>query len=236
MHILVTRPEPDGERTAAALRERGHEVTVMPLMRTEPVPAAIGAGPWAAVIVTSANACRAMMGRKELETLRDLPAFAVGRRTAQAARAVGFSDVTAAGGDAGALVAAVVDGAPRHRPLLYLAGEERAADLEGRLGAHGFCVVTTVVYRMVAMTGFSAAVTAALSAGTIDAALHYSGASAGACLAAAQAANLTPNLLKMRHFCISAEVASVLARAGASDLRVAAQPSEQALFDLVGDG
>ena len=32
MRILVTRPLPDGERTAAALRARGHDVLLVPLM------------------------------------------------------------------------------------------------------------------------------------------------------------------------------------------------------------
>src|SRR5438067_7912940 len=32
MRLLVTRPEPDGERTAASLRARGREVTLAPLL------------------------------------------------------------------------------------------------------------------------------------------------------------------------------------------------------------
>ena len=35
MRLLVTRPEQDGERTAAALRARGHEALLAPLMRIE---------------------------------------------------------------------------------------------------------------------------------------------------------------------------------------------------------
>jgi uroporphyrinogen-III synthase len=234
MRILVTRPEPDAERSAAALRERGHDATVLPLMGVEPVAAEIGAGPWGAVIATSANACRAIAPRPEAAGLLCLPLFAVGRRTAQAARTAGFADVTAAEGNVRALAAAIVESAARERPLLYLAGEERAADLEGMLMAEGFQVTTAVVYRMVAMNGFSVAVAAALGGGAIDAALHYSAASASTCLNAAAAAGITPSLLKIRHFCLSAQVAAVLAAAGATELFVAAEPSEAALFDLIG--
>jgi len=234
MRILVTRPETDGERTASALRERGHDVTVMPLMRAEPIEAELGDGPWGGVIATSANACRAVVSRSDLASLVDLPFFAVGRRTAQAARTAGFSDVTAAEGDVKDLAAAIMESASRDRPLLYLAGEERAADLEGMLAAEGFLITTAVVYRMVAMNGFSAAVAATLAGGGIDAALHYSAASAGACLAAGRAAGVEPSLLKIRHFCLSAQVAATLGSAGANDLRVAAEPSEIALFDLIG--
>jgi uroporphyrinogen-III synthase len=235
MRLLVTRPEPDGERTAAALRERGHDVTVMPLMRTEPVAADLGGGGWSAVLLTSANACRAVADRVEMAELVSLPVFAVGRRTAQAARTAGFVDVTAAEGSGKALAAAVAEGVlARHRPLLYLAGEERAADLENLLAAQGFVVRVAVVYRMLAESAFSATVRAALEQDAIDAALHFSARSAGACLAAAEAAGVLHNILKIRHYCLSAAIASGLAAAGANDLVVAAEASETALLDGIG--
>ena len=61
MRLLVTRPEPDNERTAAELRARGHEVMLAPMLRVEPViDADLGTGPWAAVLITSANGARAI--------------------------------------------------------------------------------------------------------------------------------------------------------------------------------
>ena len=38
MAVLVTRPHPDDEATAAALRARGFEVLRAPMLRFEPVP------------------------------------------------------------------------------------------------------------------------------------------------------------------------------------------------------
>jgi uroporphyrinogen-III synthase len=38
MAVLVTRPQPDNETTAAALRARGVEVLLAPALRFEPVP------------------------------------------------------------------------------------------------------------------------------------------------------------------------------------------------------
>ena len=55
MRLVVTRPQADGERTAAALRACSHEVLLAPLMRVEPVEIDLS-GTWGAVIVTSANA------------------------------------------------------------------------------------------------------------------------------------------------------------------------------------
>ena len=98
MRLVVTRPLADSERTAAALRARGHQVLVAPLMRVEPVAADLR-GTWAAVIMTSANAPAAIAANPAREALIKLPAFAVGQRSADAARQAGFSNATAAGGD-----------------------------------------------------------------------------------------------------------------------------------------
>ena len=38
MAVLVTRPHPDDETTAAALRDRGFEVLRAPMLRFEAVP------------------------------------------------------------------------------------------------------------------------------------------------------------------------------------------------------
>src|SRR6266542_1911543 len=104
MAVLVTRPHPDDEATAAALRARGFEVLRAPMLRFEPVPFHADAdAPYGAVIVTSANALRAIASHLTDSPLLRLPLFAVGEHTAAAARAAGFSQVSAARGDAGAL-------------------------------------------------------------------------------------------------------------------------------------
>ena len=61
MAVLVTRPHPDYETTAQALRARGFDVLRAPMLRFEPVPFRDDAdATYGAVIVTSANALRAI--------------------------------------------------------------------------------------------------------------------------------------------------------------------------------
>jgi uroporphyrinogen-III synthase len=104
VRLLVTRPEPECERTAALLRERGHEVLRLPLLRIEPIEdAEIGTGPWAAVLFTSANAVRAAAAHRRFRELANLPVYTVGRRTKAAAVAAGFASVMSADGDVNAL-------------------------------------------------------------------------------------------------------------------------------------
>ncbi|MGH6726148.1 MAG: uroporphyrinogen-III synthase, partial [Pseudolabrys sp.] len=122
MRIVVTRPHSESERTAATLRARGHDVLVAPLMQVEPVKAELSGG-WGGVTITSANAPAAAADNPQCQTLLRLPLFAVGQRSATAARQAGFADITTAGGDVRDLVRLIATRrADAKAPLLYLAG------------------------------------------------------------------------------------------------------------------
>jgi uroporphyrinogen-III synthase len=230
MRVVVTRPQSDGERTAAALRARGHHVLVAPLMRVEPVAADLG-GQWGAVIVTSANAPSVIADNPARNALYMLPLFAVGQRSAEAARHAGFTNVTSAGGDVHDLVRMLVARqADAKAPLLYLAGEDRAADLIVELSARGIAAEMRIVYRAVAAP-FPPALIEALKAGEVDAVIHFSRRSADSYVAGAKKADVTRAALAVRHFCLSAQVAEPLA--GAGHIAVAARPDEAALIELL---
>jgi uroporphyrinogen-III synthase len=231
MRVLVTRPLPDGERTAAALRARGYQVLLAPLMKVKSVTADLS-GDWAAVIVSSANALRALEAG-QLAPLKNLPLFAVGERTAAAAREAGFGDVRAAHGDAGDLIRLVSERyAGQSAPHLYLAGEDRAADIEGELARRGIQVRTVVVYKNVT-TGFPPELVRALTGGLIGAVLHFSRRSAENYVAGARDAGLAGPAVRPRHFCLSPQVAEPLQALGIHDAGIAARPDEAALLDLL---
>lgn len=239
MRILVTRPAADAERTAEALRARGHEVIVAPLLTIVFLSdSELGDGPrpesWSAILVTSANAARAIAGHKRRDELRRIPAFAVGKLTAQELLTEGFTDVTSADGDVDDLAELV---AARLKPparLLYLAGEERAGDLAGVLRAKNFDVAAVVVYRVAVAQTLPAEAATALRSG-LNGVLHYSRRSAEAFVAAARNSGLLEAALtKPVHYCLSAKVAEPLRKAGAADIRIAARPEEAALMALCG--
>lgn len=233
MRVVVTRPQPDGERTASALRARGHEVLLTPLMQVEPVDADL-AGDWGAVIVTSANAPGAIAANPARDALLALPLIAVGKRSADAAREAGFTEVTSAGGDVRdllrLLVARRLDATA---PLLYLAGEDRAADLIGDLNVRGIAAELRVVYRAVTAP-FPPALIEALKANEIDAVLHFSARSAVNYVAGARAAGVLAPALAVRHVCLSAAVAEPLTAAGATAIAIAPRPDEATLIALLG--
>jgi uroporphyrinogen-III synthase len=234
VRLLVTRPLEDGERTAQVLRARGHSVTLAPLLRIEPLVAEFGPGPFAAVLTTSANAARAMAGHARLAELRSVPLYTVGRRSAEAARAVGFSIVHSADGDAHDLIRiAARELAGAARPLLYLAGADRSVDLAEGLGRHGLTVRTAIVYRAAAAERLPRKTEQAIRAGEIGGVLHYSRRSADAFLRCAEAAGLRGRALALTHFCLSPQVSAPLAEAGAADIRIAPRSDEEALFELL---
>jgi uroporphyrinogen-III synthase len=232
MRVVVTRPQADSERTAAALRARGHEVLVAPLLQVESV-ATDFAGGWGGIIITSANAPGAIIGHAARDKLTKLPLYAVGQRSADAARQAGFANVTSAGGDVRDLVRLIAARrADAAAPLLYLAGEDRAADLVAELIAHGIAVEMAVVYRAVTAP-FPPALTAALKAGEVDAVLHFSRRSADNCLIGAAQAGVAEQALAVRHLCLSAPIAESLSGAGASRIDIAKRPDEAALIALL---
>jgi uroporphyrinogen-III synthase len=235
MRLLVTRPEPDAQRTATALHQRGHEVSIAPLLRIESVAADLGPGPWDALVMTSANSCRAAAKHPRAAELAHRPVFTVGQYSAEAARAAGFINVASADEDAKELARLLTATfAGRDRRLLYLAGEDRAADLAADLAAHGIAMKTVVIYRAVKVAEFPPPTREAMAAGQIDGVLHFSRRTAEAYLGAAVGAALLDRALAPFHYCLSAQVARPLMQAGAATVRVAERPNEIALVALIG--
>ena len=236
MAVLVTRPHPDNETTAEALRARGFEVLLAPMLRFEPLAFADDAeADYGAVIATSANALRAIERQLAASRLRKLPLFAVGEHTASAAVKAGFSKVIAAKGDAAGLRDLVLESVrakllKKAAVLLYLAGADLSRDLAGELGERGFSVVTQTTYRMIPVTSLPRAACDAFTANAVEAVLHYSRRSAHAFMDAVRADGVEISALAIPHCCISATVAAVLRDAGAAQLMVAATPDENALF------
>ena len=239
MAVLVTRPHPDDETTAASLRGKGYEVLLAPMLRFEPVAFHDDMDArYGAVIVTSGNALRGIAHHLKGHRLLELPLFAVGQHTADAARRAGFTHVISASGDAADLRDRVLASAKARElkkasTLLYLAGADLARDLAGELGESGLRVVTQTTYRMVPVGSLPREVCDAFAANRIEAVLHYSRRSARAFLDAARAGGVEISALSIPQCCISAAVAAALREAGATQVMVAATPDENALFEAL---
>jgi len=235
LRVLVTRPQPRAADTALALRKRGHEPIVAPLSEIERLAEVDpNTGPWAAILLTSANGLWGICKFVADKNWRAIPVFTVGEISAKAARDMGFGDVTSARGNVSELTKLVAERLKPPARLLYLAGEERAGDLAGTLRADAFEVDLVVVYRFLSARTLPQTAAEALT-GKIDAVLHYSRASAETFLNAARNSNLLEAALtKPVHLCLSEQIAAPLREARAVQIRTAARPEEAALLELCG--
>jgi uroporphyrinogen-III synthase len=104
MKLLIVRPQPGADDSAARARAIGLDPIVAPLFETRPLrwtaPDPIG---FDAILLTSANAAR--LGGEGLRPFFALPCYAVGERTAEAAQRAGFTDVRIGLSDGVALAA-----------------------------------------------------------------------------------------------------------------------------------
>ncbi|MGU3466659.1 uroporphyrinogen-III synthase [Methylobacterium sp. C33D] len=230
MRIWVARPEPGATRTGAALADLGHAPLVAPVLAVRPTAAAAPVGPFAALLLTSANAVPAL---RDAPSLRGLPVFAVGARTAALARAAGLGPVREGPGDAAGLAALVAATLPPGEPLLHATGAERKPEPAATLAAAGFRVTAFVAYRAEALERLPPAVGCELAGNRLEAALHYSRRSAAVALALADGSEHGGAFRRLRHYCLSPDVAAPLEAAGVPVHFVAARPREADLLDAL---
>jgi uroporphyrinogen-III synthase len=234
MRVLLTRPLAESEQLAALLRSRGHDPVLSPVMEIrflEGPPLTLDG--IQAIVVTSANGIDALARRT---FVRDVPVFAVGPQTAQAARAAGFANVEQGGGDSAALTEAVRGSAhPNRGALLLAAGRERRGDVENKLVAASFTVRVEELYEAVEILQLSAAAAEALSAGAIDALMLFSPRSGRLFLQQILAAKLGPTCERVIALCISAATAAELGALNFAAWRIARRPDRQGMLQLLDD-
>jgi len=232
MRILVTRPIEDAERTAAALRARGHEPILSPLMEIRVIDGPeISLDGVQAILATSANGARSLARRT---ARRDVPVFAVGPQTTLAARASGFTDVRDADGNAADLAETVsrwLD--PRRGALLHAAGRERKGELAPSLEAAGFAVRTEVLYEAIPAAEFTPDARAALASGKLDAVMLFSPRSAAIFVGLVQQAGLSQACHILTAICISPAASSALDPLKFAQIRVANRPNQDSLLALL---
>ncbi len=210
--IWVTRAEPGASATAERLTALGFEPVVAPLIETRPRDVVVDLTGVAALAFTSAAAVRAFAARAAFRGSGwDLPGFALGQATAQAAREAGFDNVLSAGGDAAAL-AALIAAQDLTGEILHPGAAELAADLPG--------VRALAIY-----DSHPAALPAGFTTQDLDAVLLHS-PRAARLLAALPP---PPGLVAL---CLSPAVAAPLTGLGLT-IRIAKAPNEEALLALL---
>lgn len=214
MRVLITRPRPEADAFAHALKGRGFTPVVAPMLVTESVPGTPpAAGPVQGLALTSANGARELATRLAVDhPLRTCPVFTVGAATARAAHGAGLGPVTSADGDAGDLAGLIVRQCrPGAGAILYVRAEDTARDLAELLAPHGLSVQPWVVYRTRQANVLPEPARAFLAGDTGGAVVFFSPRTARTFASLALAADLASQCRVHAAVCLSQAVADPLA-------------------------
>jgi uroporphyrinogen-III synthase len=218
--VWITRTEPGADRLADRVREAGFEIVVSPLLVRDPDfrPAGPVLDGVAALAFTSVNG----LAFADLTPRRDWPVFAVGDRTAEAARRKGFTEVVSAAGDATSLAARIAAAWGDRQGVLLVPGAERpAADMAGLLAGR-VPVRSTAVYRTMEAV--------APTPDAFDIVLLQSVRAAEGL-----ARRLSPEAPANRvAVALSPAVAAPIRASGFAEVRIAAHPDENSLMQALG--
>lgn len=234
MHVLLTRPELEARKMKARLEASGHRVSLAPLLNIVPcLPDELNFYGVQAIVVTSANAIRALERSPALATARTLPIFVVGSATAHEAERIGFTDIHAGPGKARTLADLVRERvAPANGSLLYLAGETLAFDLAGTLRAAGFDVTVAVAYRAFAFAELPPGIVRAIEAGDIEAVILMSARTSGVFTRLVKQHGLETAAAKLRVICLSPNVAAPIAELNPERIEIAGKPTAEEILAL----
>jgi uroporphyrinogen-III synthase len=229
--MLVTRPEPDAQSTLARLSALDIAAIAAPVMVRQTLDASLPpADGFAAMVLTSANAVRALRDRDVLDAYRHLPVLAVGERTAREAEEAGFLKVSSAAGALKDLVNAIAISGLKG-PLFYPTGKHQSADLAKALAPLGVMVATARLYDMVAIEALPGGVLAQLADGDIGAVLIYSRRTAE--IFATLAAGLDrAQRQRLAMLCIAETAAEPLLESHLHRISLADRPDEDAMMAL----
>ncbi len=220
--IALFRARDDAARSAARLRRLGFAVACLPVVEIAPLSFAPRKRRYDAVVATSALA---FLGEPPIETFS--PLYVVGARTARAAEARGWRIAAPSAPDAERLIEMLKRRIGPGASVLYLAGRDRKPALEAALDQ--ICALEVAeAYAAEARKAWLPAEVRALA--SCAAALHYSRRSAALAARLADSAGAAARFAGMRHVCLSNDVAEPLRAIGATQVLVADQPEETALF------
>lgn len=233
MHLIVTRPEADAAEMARRIETMGHQVSLAPLLDMRATGTRLDFAGVQAVVATSRNALRALADGPQLDEAKNLPVFVVGPASADLARDLGFSSVSAGTGGGRHLVPRITEACtPAGGPLLYLSGDAVAFDMGSALRSAGFQVRHQVVYEAVEAAALPAGVVAAIRDSEAAGVILMSARTAKLFVRLAGQAGVGNEARQLAHLCMSPAVAAALDEAPRRVL-VANQPTSEEMLALV---
>ena len=145
MHILLTRPLEDCSDLIIKLKELGHTVSLLPLIKIKKMEyEEINFNNFSAIIFTSSNSIKHL----NLDNInKTIKCFCVGSSTEKFARVSGFQNVIAADGNVRALKELILQNHDKKDgKILYVSGELISFNLDKDLSNDGYEITRIINY------------------------------------------------------------------------------------------
>ncbi len=152
--ILITRASPQNEKSAAKWRKKGFNIICAPLFALSPIreEKILDIKPedkYGAIIISSKNAIISLKLSGQMNKLKNLPIYSVGKISAKKAKKEGFEKVFSAKGDIDSLLKLIKEHKENlSSPLLYLRGKNITKNIKPILKNHAIIVEEQIIYEM----------------------------------------------------------------------------------------
>ena len=208
--VLITRAENESKELAKDVRKLGVHTLISPMLKIKfykgITPSFLKTQ---GILFTSSNGVRALDLRLNPHNkVFSIPVFAVGDATAKAAKQIGFTCVTSAGGNLESLAECTSENlSPGYGELVHIAGHDLAGDLAGRLKEKGFCVRTEKIYRAESITEIDIQTLSALKQREVAFILFFSPRTTRIFVSLIKAIDYANSLVSIEAICLSNTVA-----------------------------
>jgi uroporphyrinogen-III synthase len=223
--VALFRARTDANVSAARLRRCGFSVACLPVIEIRSALVQPRRSHYDAIIATSD---KAFLDDAPFD--KSSPLYVVGSRTGRAAEARGWRLASAPAPEVGQLIRTLAGALNSQASVLYLAGRDRKEVLEAAF-AETFELEVVEAYAAEARGAWR--LSEARSLESCVAALHYSRRSASLAAALAKISGVQARFLKLKHVCMSRDVAEPLQAIGATHITLAETPDEEGLFRML---
>ncbi len=238
--ILVTRPQPEGDRLCIMLDNAGFKAVAAPLISIEyPACPPIEYHDIQALIATSKNGLRALMKSQYKNFFFKIPLFAVGSSTALLAKTLGFSQIYQGNGHAKDLIPLILKHCKtQNGTLFHLAGSVLATDLKNLLQQQDFHVIAPIIYHARAAKHLPEKIKVQLAMGQIDRVILMSPRIAQIFANVMEEEGLSHLIETITFYCLSENIATSLREALPNinlTIRISEKPNQDQLLSLIVD-
>lgn len=206
MKILVTRPQIDSLKLAKQLKSHNHQTIIQPLFAVKKLPqlSPLTNQEIQAILISSAHAVFAL---KKLAIKKSVLILAIGKKTAQTIKDLGYKNVISANNSADSLLKLAIKKLSADNGLvIYLCGEIITLDLTAQLQQKKFLTEKIVVYKTNPTKKLNEETIQAIKNHEIDAALIYSENSALIFYQLLKQHNLLEYLGQIKLLCLSKKI------------------------------